>query len=123
MGSSGRGRTSIPRRYAGPVRADVTERVDPSSALLWPSSVPQSEDDVHELLEPTPKANGIPSVVVILRGLTRVERLVVRMHVLEGESFSACGAAAGITRQGACRAYHRALAKMRGRKRLQRFAE
>jgi DNA-directed RNA polymerase specialized sigma24 family protein len=100
---------------------DYADRVHPGQALTWPG-VPTCEDDVIELLEPTPHRNGVPSVEAILRRLSRVERVVVRMHVLEGASYAECGEALGISKQGAHRAYMRALVRLRGRPELQRWA-
>jgi DNA-directed RNA polymerase specialized sigma24 family protein len=101
---------------------DYSDRVHPGQALTWPVCVPTCEDDVIELLEPTPHRNGVPSVEALLRGLTHTERVVVRMRVLEGASYSECGEALGITKQGAHRAYQRALVRLRGRPELQRWA-
>jgi len=125
MSRTGRGLSLQSRRYVGSVRVDVMERLDPSKVLVWPASHAGGggESDLLELLEPTPRVNGVPSVSVMLQGLTGVERKVVRLHVLQGLSFQACGEELGMTRQGACRACHRALEKLRSDPRLRRFAD
>ena len=101
----------------GSVRPAFEARLAHGRVLHFPDRHVGGEDDLHDLLEPSPRRKEDildDETRERILGLAPQERGALEMRVIDGWSYQRIGEALGMTRQGAYRAYVRAVARVRG---------
>ena len=106
-----------PSWKCGKKRPAFESRLPHDRVLLFPDNHVSCEDDLHDLLEPEPEREEKSldeAQRELLYSLSPYERGALEMRIVHGWTYQRIGEAMGMTRQGAYKAYVRAMAKMRG---------